>query len=183
MQLPRLETTSLLVVDVQERLFPAMHEADQPLLLKAVTNLALAVAEFGGHLAFSEQYPRGLGPTLAALTAPGGPLATATRLEKVEFSALKNEHAPSLDLRPDVILTGIECHVCVLMTGLDLLAAGHRVWVPLDGVTSRRPENKTNGLELLAKAGATVVNSESLIFASLERAGTERFKRFSALIR
>lgn len=180
MQLPRLETTSLLVVDIQERLFPAMHEADQPLLLKAVTNLALAVTDFGGHLAYSEQYPRGLGPTLASL---GEPLKTATRLEKVEFSALKNEHAATLNLRPDVILTGIECHVCVLMTGLDLLAMGHRVWVPHDAVSSRRPENKANGLELLAKAGATIVNSESLIFASLERAGTDRFKRFSALIR
>lgn len=180
MQLPHLETTSLLVVDIQERLLPAMHADDQPQLIKAVTNLALAVHEFGGHLAYTEQYPRGLGPTVAALNEP---LKSATRLEKVEFSALKNENAPALKLRPDVILTGIECHVCVLMTGLDLLAAGHRVWVPHDAVGSRHPANKSNGLELLTKAGATLVNSESLIFASLERAGTDRFKRFSALIR
>jgi nicotinamidase-related amidase len=180
MKLPHLESTSLLVVDIQERLLPAMDEVDQPLLIKAVTNLALAMAEFGGHRAYTEQYPRGLGPTIAALAEP---LAHAARLEKVEFSALANAGSASLGLRPDVILTGIEAHVCVLMTGLDLLAAGHRVWVPIDATSSRRRENRDNGLALLAKSGATLVNSESLIFASLGQAGGERFKRFSALIR
>lgn len=180
MKLPHLETTTLLVVDLQERLLPAMDEADQPLLVKAVTNLALAVGDFGGEVVYSEQYPRGLGPTIAALNEA---LVGARRIEKTEFSVLANDAAPTLNLRTDVILTGIEAHVCVLMTGLDLLAAGHRVWVPIDGVSSRRRENRDNGLMLLGKAGATLVNSESLIFASLGKAGGDRFKRFSALIR
>lgn len=178
--LPRLELATLLVVDVQERLLPAMYSEDQPPLLKAITNLCHAFRDFGGTTVFSEQYPKGLGPTVPALVEP---LDGALRVEKVEFSVMKTKNAFELPMSPDIVLTGIEAHVCVLLTGLDLLAAGHRVWVPIDGVASRRRENRDNGLSLLARAGATLVNSESLIFAALERAGGDRFKRFSMLIR
>jgi len=179
-RLPRFDTATLLVIDIQERLMPAMWADDQPTVLKNVTNLALACSELGGQTVYSEQYPKGLGPTVAALTEA---LSGATRLEKTEFSVMKNSGAEGLTLSGNVILTGMETHVCVLLTGLDLIAAGHRVWVPFDAVASRRREYRDNGLSMLEKAGASVINTESLIFAALGEAGGERFKRFSALMR
>ncbi len=178
--LPHFDTATLLIVDIQERLLPAMWPDDQAAVLKNVSNLALACKDFGGHTVYSEQYPKGLGPTVTSLSEA---LEGATRLEKTEFSVLKNSAAESLGISGNVILTGMEAHVCVLLTGLDLIAAGHRVWVPFDAVASRRREYRDNGLALLEKAGATIINTESLIFAALGKAGGERFKRFSALIR
>lgn len=178
--LPHFRHSTLVIIDIQERLLPAMNAEDQPLVLKNATNLALASREMGGRTVYSEQYPRGLGPTCDALSTH---LNEAHRVEKTEFSLMQSAAADSLELSPDVVLIGMEAHVCVLLTGLDLLARGHRVWVPFDAVASRRREHRDNGLSLLEKAGATLVNTESLIFASLGKAGGDLFKRFSALIR
>ena len=178
--LPHFDTATLLVVDIQERLLHAMWPDDQAAVLKNVSNLALACREFGGQTVYSEQYPKGLGPTVSALNEA---LHGATRLEKTEFSVVKNSAAETLNMSGNIILTGMEAHVCVLLTGLDLIAAGHRVWVPFDAVASRRREYRDNGLSMLEKAGAAIINTESLIFAALGKAGGERFKRFSALIR
>jgi len=183
--LPRPEHATLLVVDIQERLLPAMPADEQPLILKHVDNLVALFAELGGDILYSEQYPRGLGPTVPALAAALAAAPRVWRLEKVEFSVLRCPSLPEIApaLRPDVILTGMEAHVCVLQTGLDLLERGHRVWVPFDAVASRKPAYRDNGLDLLARAGAVVVNSESLVFAALGKAGGDLFKRFSARIR
>lgn len=183
--LPRPEHATLLIVDVQERLLPAMPEAEQAALLKHVTNLAALFADAGGHIVYTEQYPKGLGPTVAPLAAALAATPGAVRLEKIEFSACA---APAYEplattVAQDVVLVGMEAHVCVLQTGLDLLARGHRVWVPLDAVASRRASCRDNGLALLERGGAITVNTESLVFQSLGRAGTDRFKRFSALVR
>lgn len=180
--LPSLDRSTLLVIDIQERLFPAMQEEDRSTLLKEVAILVEAMTHFGGFVAYSEQYPRGLGKTIPPLAAL---LEGCPHIEKTHFSAYR---APEFEdvkskLTKDVIVAGIEAHVCVLETGLDLLAAGHNVWVPLDAVASRKRAYKDNGLELLAGAGATIVNTESLVFHHLERAGGDDFKRFSKLIR
>lgn len=191
MRLPLPQDSTLLVVDVQERLLPAMPPDEQATIVKHIDNLIALFAETGGRILWSEQYPKGLGPTVAALASALEAAKTqdasgrVARLEKVEFSVLQ---APSFGdlqaaLASDVVLTGMETHVCVLQTGLDLLARGHRVWVPFDAVGSRKPAYRDNGLALLAKAGATIVNAESLIFQALGRAGTDQFKRFSARIR
>jgi len=85
--------------------------------------------------------------------------------------------------RQDIVLVGMEAHVCVLLTGLDLLARGHRLFVPHDAVASRTARNRDNGLALMAANGAVIVNSETLIFNALGRAGGDVFKRFSARIK
>jgi nicotinamidase-related amidase len=180
--LPSLKNSTLLVVDVQERLLPAMHEPDRAPLIKGITLLLTAFAEFGGHVLYSEQYPQGLGSTIAPIAEC---LSGCARLEKKHFSVCK---APGYEshqstIREHVVLVGIETHVCVLETGLDLLAAGHRVWVPFDAVASRRPAYRENGLALLKEAGATVVNTETLLFHQLESADSTHFKYFSRLIR
>ena len=182
--LPHPESASLLVIDVQERLLPAMPPVEQVAIMKHVINLVQLFAEMGGPCLYTEQYPRGLGPTVpelrAALEGFGG---AAERLEKLAFSACQEAAFLDRELRRDVVLVGMEAHVCVLMTGLDLLARGHRVFVPLDGVASRAPANRDNGLALLGRAGAVVVNTESLIFHALGRAGSDAFKRFSARVK
>lgn len=178
--LPLPETATLLVVDIQERLLPAMPPDEQATIIKHVGNLVALFAERGGNIVYSEQYPKGLGPTVAALA---GELAGAHRLEKTAFSVAQDPAWADAPKQHDIVLVGMESHVCVLLTGLDLLAANHRVFVPHDAVASRSPRNRDNGLEVLASHGAHIVNTETLIFNALGKAGGEAFKRFSARIR
>lgn len=186
--LPLPASSTLFVVDLQERLVPAMSAADQAGVIKAAGNLIALWAPdqgSGGDVLFSEQYPRGLGPTVPAIQAELALVPGARRIEKTSFSVCAD---PSYDhaerpVQRDVVLVGMETHVCVLLTGLDLLQRGHRVFVPHDAVASRTERNRDNGLALLSKEGAVIVNSETLIFNALGQAGGDRFKRFSARIR
>lgn len=181
--LPRPDDATLVVVDIQERLLPAMPADAQASVLKQAGNLVALFAELGGGCVYSEQYPRGLGPTVAPLAAELARVPGVARLEKVAFSACQDHCFVDLTVRNDVVLVGMEAHVCVLMTGLDLLERGHRVFVPHDAVASRTPANRDNGLALLEKHGATIVNAETLIFYALGQADSDLFKRFSARIR
>ncbi len=180
--MPHLSRSSLLVVDVQQRLLPAMAADEQHGLVKQVTNLIVATNTLGGHVVVSEQYPAGLGPTVAEIAEH---LGDAARIEKNTFSVMRapSVQAAGLALSDDVIVCGIEAHVCVLETGLDLLRAGRRVWVPFDAVASRQPTYKANGLEILRRAGAAVVNAESLIWHAVESAKSPHFKAMSRRIR
>ena len=180
--LPSIATSTLLVVDVQDRLMPAMHQPDQASLIKSIRILLEAFKEFGGNAILSEQYPKGLGHTIAAIQECAEALPT---IEKMYFSLCRAAgfSAVESEVRQDVILVGIEAHVCVLQTALDLLAAGKNVWVPLDAVTSRLPSTRDNGLALIERAGGCVINTESLVFNELESAGSDTFKRFSKMIR
>lgn len=178
MTLPNLSTAQLLVVDLQEKLVPAMHPDEQPRLRKCAANLIHAARHFGARVTYSEQYPQGLGPTLPELAAL---LLPEERLEKLDFSVCRA--APQLPLAQDLILIGVEAHVCVLLTALDLLAQGKRVWVPLDAIASRDPEHKQNALAMMQAAGAHVINTESLLFSQIGAAGSETFKKFSKLMR
>jgi nicotinamidase-related amidase len=184
--LPHPDSAALLVVDIQERLLPAMSPDDQANLLKATKNLVALFGELGGRIAYSEQYPRGLGSTVPDLAGELAAVSGATRFEKTAFSVCQEAGAAeiaALSDRRDVVLVGMETHVCVLLTGLDLIARGHRVFVPHDAVASRTAANRDNGLALLEKNGATIVNSETLVFHALGKAGGDRFKRFSQRIR
>lgn len=179
---PHIASSTLIVVDIQERLLPAMHEPARKSVLKGARNLLEAYRDFGGNVVISEQYPKGLGSTVGALRqfAAGWPT-----IAKSTFSLCRapgySKH--EIDVRGDVLLVGIETHVCVLQTGLDLLASGRKVWVPQDAVASRTKENMANGLALLEHAGATVINTESLIFSELESSESDAFKHYSKLIR
>lgn len=181
--LPLPESSTLLVVDLQERLVPAMQPDEQASVIKATGNLVALYAERGASTIFSEQYPKGLGPTVAALAGELVQVANVRRIEKMTFSVCQDPAWTDDLALPDVVLVGMEAHVCVLLTGLDLLARGHRVFVPHDAVSSRTTRNRDNGLTLLAARGAVIVNSETLIFNALGRAGGEAFKRFSARIK
>lgn len=180
---PRADATALLVVDVQERLVPAMHEHEH--LTARVGALVHIAAEFAWPVVYSEQYPSGLGatvePVLSALRD-----VDATRVEKLEFSLGRDTHFAN-DIQPTLpshlVICGIEAHICVLQTAADLQARGHQVFVPIDAISSRSARMRDNGVALLDRVGAVPTNVETILFQHLGRAGTDRFRRLAPLIR
>ena len=182
--LPDPENSALLIVDLQERLAAAMPAHLQPAVIRNTVILIETACEFSLPILVSEQYPRGLGPTLPEVRAalPDHILP----VEKVVFSCCRepafNALFESVAGR-DIILCGIEAHVCVLQTALDLLANGHRVFIVADAVCSRTEENRFLGLELLRQAGAVIGSTEIIAFGLLRAAGSDRFKRISKLVK
>jgi nicotinamidase-related amidase len=133
----------------------------------------------------TEQYPKGLGHTLAALL-PMLEHASTPRIEKLHFSACASEAVLDFltETKPRrVIVIGMEAHVCVFQTVRDLVARGHSVHLPVDGVVSRRDDHREVGVALAARAGAIPTTAETIAFDWLERAGTPEFKALSQLLR
>jgi nicotinamidase-related amidase len=176
-----LERTKSLVllVDMQERLVPAMADAADVTARCGI--LLRAAYELGVPILASEQYPKGLGATLPALAG----FATR-RLEKLEFSAYANNAIKDELTRagqPQIVLAGVEAHVCVLQTGLELLDAGFQVFAVADAVSSRRPESREVALHRIARAGATLITAEMALFEWLRSASAPEFRCISKLIR
>jgi len=175
------QRSCLLVIDIQERLITAIHEAARVVANTAV--LLKAASRLGVPVLFSEQYPKGLGPTvpdLARFQPAAGPLI------KSEFSCAQ---APGYEDRlratgrDQLVLTGIEAHVCVLQSALGFRERGYPVFVVADAVSSRRPDSAALALERLRGGGISIVTTEMVLFEWLGRAGTPEFKELSALIR
>lgn len=171
----------LLVVDIQERLLPAVAEpgtvvANTAVLLKSAETLGIPVLA-------SEQYPKGIGHTVAEVAAL---LPAGVVVEKLHFSCLADE-AFSRRLaglgRRQAVVVGLEAHVCVLQTAEGLLAAGHDVFVVADAVASRRPANHAAAMRRLEGAGARIVTTEMVVFEWLAQAGTPAFRALSRLIK
>jgi nicotinamidase-related amidase len=172
----------LVVVDVQERLFNAMDAERRDDMVANVKILVSAARRLGVPVLVTEQYPKGLGRTLPELRA----LLSDTPFEKTAFSCagasgfvdqlrgLGAEH---------VILTGIEAHVCVLLTALDLLTQGWRVSVVADAVCSRRAAHLDIGLGQARQAGAVITATETVVFQLLGSADSDAFRELSKLLR
>jgi nicotinamidase-related amidase len=173
--------TGLLVIDIQERLLPAIFEKET--VLQNAVRLVKGMQALKVPTWVTEQYRKGLGPTVPELVdaIPG-----FTAREKMAFSVCGT---PGLmeSLRAEkvsnLILCGIEAHVCVCQSALDLLEAGFRPCVVADAVSSRTAANRQLGLERLRAAGAVVVSTEMVLFELLERAGTEEFKQILPLVK
>lgn len=182
--LPNRERCALLIIDVQERLSAAMPTEKLPDVLRNTRILIETAREFNLPVLISEQYPKGLGPTVAELRAVLGD--GIQPVEKVCFSCCDSPDFQTV-LQPlvghDFILTGMETHVCVLQTALDLLERGHRVYIAADAVSSRTAFNQQIGLDLLRQAGAVIASTELLAFGLLGAAGSESFKRISKLVK
>ncbi len=171
----------LVVVDIQEKLARVMEQRQK--VIKAVTDLLALCNLYDIPVVITEQYPKGLGPTVEEIASA---VAGIKPIEKITFSCCGEKafvEAIERTGRKKVILTGMETHVCVLQTCLDLLEIGYTVHVVRDGVTSRKPEDKETGLQLMANAGAVVTCAETVLFQLLERAGTEEFKIISRRIK
>lgn len=182
---PRHGSTALLIVDVQERLVPVIGSSAAEHVVRQTAVLLQTALAFHWPVVYSEQYPKGLGATVSELAEPLA-AASATRVEKVEFSVARNPGFASLvmpSLPSHVVVAGMETHICVLQTVADLQARGHQVFLAADACGSRTLQNHQNGLDLMARVGATVSNTETLLFFALQQAGTDAFRTLSKLIR
>ncbi len=171
----------LLVVDIQEKLMPAIHEGQQ--VIEETVRLIRGSRVLGVPVVGTEQYPKGLGPLVPAVRNLIDPEWIVT---KTQFSACLADRV--LELlnglgRKQVVLAGTETHVCMLQTALDLLGHGYQVHVPVETTSSRRPESRKAALDRMRQAGAVVTTVESALFEMLERAGTPTFKEILNLVK
>jgi nicotinamidase-related amidase len=179
---------ALLVVDIQERLCPAMPPDALSRVLRGTTVLLEAARRFGLPVVVTQQYPKGLGPTVAELTPAIEALDPAQlhRFDKLEFSSAATPEfaqlAPRLG-RDQWILVGMETHVCVLQTARDLRRRGAAVHVVSDAVSSRSDANYRVGLAQMGAMGAVLSSLEVVVFDLLGKAGSDDFKALSKLIK
>jgi nicotinamidase-related amidase len=181
-RLPKLdrEKACVLLVDVQEKLAPVMWNFAT--VEKYCKAMILAGRELGVPVLATEQYPKGLGATIPSLREALG----AAPLVKMSFSCGADpEFMRALEAtgRRQVVVVGIESHVCVFQTVRDLLGRDYEVFVCADAVTSRFEEHRRVALAQLAAMGAHVTSAETCIFDLLHAAGTAEFKRVSPLVR
>ncbi len=181
---PKLDRAkaAVVVVDIQSRLAPAMPADTLDRVLKYTRALVGAAKELGLPVLATEQSPKGLGPLVPEVRE----LLPSPPLEKVHFSCAADpgfQAALERTGRRQVIVCGMETHVCVFQTVRDLVAAGYEVHVCADAVSSRSEEHRRVGLELCREAGAIVSLAETAIFDLLHRAATDEFRKVSPLVK
>ncbi|HKJ72331.1 MAG TPA: hydrolase [Gammaproteobacteria bacterium] len=184
MTLARAADSALVIVDIQDKLAPAMAPDARREVLETVRVLLTAAGELSVPVVATEQYPKGLGRTLPEVS--GHFPDDAAVITKDSFSCCGEQaftDALAGTGREQVVIAGMEAHVCVLQTAVELLEAGFTPFVVADGVCSRRPEHRANALDRVRALGVTVTNVESLLFEWLQRAGTDPFRRLARLIR
>ena len=172
------EDAVLVIIDIQERLMNAMPDRDQTYKNTAI--LIDTAKQMGIPVIVTEQYPRGLGATVAEIKEH---LDDYQYIEKVSFSVGEALLSILPAERKTLIITGSETHVCVFQTVRDMVEAGYNVHLVKDAVCSRFKINHTSGIELMRDLGAVVTNTETIVFDLLKLAGTPDFKVISPLIK
>jgi nicotinamidase-related amidase len=180
------QRTALLVVDIQERLAPAMPPAVLEQVVKNARILIETARRLSMPIVVSQQYPKGLGTTLPAIEDALSGAEHLHRFDKVEFSAVDcaafGELAPKL-ARDQWIVCGMETHVCVYQTVRGLVARGYQAHACADAVSSRTKTSWRVGLGLIERAGGVVTTTEASVFDLLQKAGSDDFKALSKLIK
>lgn len=175
------EQSLLLVVDIHVRLAPAVHGADRAIANAAI--LMKAARRLGVPVLVSEHYRQGLGPTVPeiAALAPEGAI-----MEKIHFSCADEpacaERMAAIG-RPQVVIAGMEAHVCVMQTALGLKDASYQPFLVQDATGSRRHEDYAAAIERLRADGIPIVTTEMVVFEWLNRADTPEFRDLLALIK
>jgi nicotinamidase-related amidase len=173
------QDTVLVVVDVQEKLMPLID--GQRRILWNLRRLLDGAEALDVRALATEQYPQGLGPTVKELAGRLGDIPA-----KAAFSCAGCEpfvQRLQASGASKVLVAGIEAHVCVQQTVLDLVAEGYRVFVPVDAVGSRYKIDYETALKRMESAGATLTTTESALFEWCQVSGTPQFKKISALVR
>jgi nicotinamidase-related amidase len=172
------EGSVVLLVDLQERLMPAIYDGE--VVISRSVRLAQAARMLDVPVRATEQYPAGLGPTVAPLSPYPGAV-----LEKTMFSALDDPDFPALLPigSSEVIIAGCEAHVCVLQTALGLLAEGHRVVVVADAIGSRDPADKALAIDRARQDGAEIVSTEMVLFEWLRDSRHPKFREVQRLLK
>ena len=177
------EESVLVIVDVQEKLMAAMNEKVRAQVLSRLRALIEAAKRLDFPVVATEQYPKGLGPTVNEIAES---LPDFSPLEKMTFSCCGAEpflpHLRKLG-RTKVLLTGSETHVCCYQTALDLIENGFIVHAVADALCSRTKLNWKTGLSSMERAGALPATTEQVLFDLLRTAGTENFKAISRLVK
>jgi nicotinamidase-related amidase len=180
-QTSRAGLSQLIFIDLQTRLLSAMPQEAMQTVIRNCGILAQAAAMLEVPVIISEQYPKGLGNTAPELLAF---LPNIKPVEKLTFSCMA-EPKFSRQLTRDhsqVVIAGMEAHICVLQTALDLQNS-KQVFVAEDAIISRNPANKANALARMREAGCIISNTESIVFEWLGKADSDAFKAISLLIR
>jgi isochorismate hydrolase len=172
----------LVVIDVQDKLCRAMDEKVLEKLTKNISILQETASELGIPMVATEQYVKGIGETIPFLKEK----LAEPALEKMTFSCCGE--APFPDRlkalgRKQVIVTGMEAHVCVLQTVIELIDAGYHVHLVKDAVMSRKKENWRVGIDAAVAAGAVITSTEAALFQLLRVAGSDEFKKLAKLVR
>ena len=177
---PEKASTALVIIDIQERLVKAMDDD----VLKKVTENSLRLIKganvLGVKTLYTQQYSKGLGDTIMTLKE----CLSGEHVEKTTFSCCGvPEFNDALKGMKTVILAGMETHVCVLQTALDLIEAGYEVHIAADAVCSRSKFNWEHGLRFMEKAGAVITVTETVLFQLTKAAGTPEFKEISNIVK
>ncbi len=176
------EVSQLVMIDMQEKLANAMDKSEMSRVSKNCEILLQAARLLTIPTIVTEQYPKGLGHTTKYLVQH---LQHTTCIEKTSFSCCEEStfNQKLTNDRRQLILVGMESHICILQTALALRKMGKEVFVVEDATISRDPNNKSNALKRLAHSGIIISNTESVLFEWLGNAEGENFKQISKLIR
>jgi nicotinamidase-related amidase len=178
------EETLVITIDVQEKLVKAMDEDIVKEIIKNILILIETAKLFNIPVILTEQYPKGLGQTVEEIKKA---LPLYEPIEKFTFNSfLEPNFEKKLNEYKDrkkVILTGMETHVCLWQTAIDLIKRDYIVFVPKDAVCSRRKLDWETGLDLIKSAGGILTTTETLVFQILKRAGTPEFKKILELVK
>jgi len=184
MSIPTLLTTDntvLVAIDIQDRMVRVMHNKER--LVQNLLKLIRGLQVLDIPVILTEQYPAGLGPTLPEITQL---LSAIKPIEKLCFSCCGEERfQQELELlnRKQVLIAGIEAHVCVYQTAMDLLKLGYEVQVVVDCIASREVENKEVSLTKISNAGISLTTTEMALFELLKVAKGEKFKQISNIVK
>lgn len=176
-----VDNTVLVIIDIQEKLFNVIHHKEE--LAANTVKLLKGIRALDVPVILTEQNPKGLGPTVPEIASL---LPDAESVIKFDFSCMSEEtfriRLEALD-RDQVLITGIETHICVFQTALDLVESGYEVNVVTDCVSSRTPENRDTALARMGLEDIMPCTTEMILFELLQTARHEKFKEISSIIR
>jgi nicotinamidase-related amidase len=175
------EESCLLLIDMQDRLVPAMQAPART--IKNAGILLQAAKRLNVPSLVTEQYSKGLGTTVSDLAEQAGGIPV---LEKMHFSCMKDQDFADTFRklgRNQAVIAGMEAHICVLQTAVNLMEEGYQVFVVTDATSSRTAESEKACLDRLGAAGAGIVTTEMVVFEWLGKAGTEEFRELIALVK
>jgi len=175
------DRSAALIIDIQERLYPFIFENEK--LTINVSKLIEGLKIIGIPIFITEQYVKGLGPTIEPVATL---LGSHPRIEKMAFSCCDEPRVMegiAVTGKENILIAGIESHVCVLQTVLDLTRNGYHPVVVEDCVSSRHENDKRVAIERMRQEGAIITTSESILFELLRYSGTEQFRGISRLVK
>ena len=181
---PTIETTVLLLIDMQEKLLAAMNPLDTEKILVRQKIMLNVANELNMPVIITEQYPKGLGKTVAGLSVffkEGWPV-----FDKTSFSCFGDiNFRREIERKPvkSLVLMGVETHVCIQQTAIDALARGIQVFVISDAVNSKRQDDAATSIDFMRGLDVHVTSSESLIFALMKDAAHPSFKKIVSLLK